>query len=76
MSLFFVEEQAKTTSLAQYVNRAVSFSVIQTDSQEISQVFYTFIFGIVSNHTFPVFWLGKQSYSLNIYVLQTEFHWQ
>lgn len=64
------------TSLAQYMNRAVSFSVIQSDSQESSQEFYTFIFGIVYNHAFPVFWLGKQSHSLNIYDLQTEFHWQ
>lgn len=64
------------TSLAQYMNRKFSFSVIQSDSQETSQVFYTFIFGIVHNHAFPVFWLGKQNYSLNMYVLQTEFHWQ
>lgn len=58
-------------SFIQYVNRAVSFSVTQRDSQDRSQVFYTFIFGIVYNHALPVFWLGKQSYALNIYVLQT-----
>lgn len=60
------------TSLAQYVNRAVSFSVIRSDSQDSSQVFYAFIFGTVYNHALLVFKLGKQSYSLNIYVLQTK----
>lgn len=58
------------TSLTQYVNRAVRFAVIQSDSQDSSQVFYIFIFGITYNHALPVFCLGKQSYSLNIYILQ------
>lgn len=47
------------TSLAQYMNRAVKCSVLQSDSQDSSQVFYTFIFGIAYNHALPVFWLGK-----------------
>jgi len=43
------------TSLVQYMNGAVSFSVIQSDSTDSSQLFYTFIFGIVYNQALPEF---------------------